>query len=235
MLNRSRWREDELVVPVENHAEAPLDRLAAAAALARELNQLSDDVVGYFVAAAREAGHPWSQIGGALGTSKQAAQQRFADPDLSRYTDRARLAVANAAQTARRLDHRWVAGEHLLLGLAEVTDSVAAKALMAFGGISAEQLRAAIAELRGAPAQVPPAGEAPITAAVATLLGRLAPAEATALGHNYVGTEHILLAILRWSEGTSATILQTLSVDVDGLRETVLQLMSNLDPADRPA
>jgi hypothetical protein len=217
---------------VEQRAgEDALDRLALAAALAREVNQLSDDLLSYFVDAARQSGHPWSQIGGALGTSKQAAQQRFASPDLSRYTEGARRAIESAGQAARRVGDRWVGTEHVLIGLAEVNDGVAAKALKSSGGITADVIEAKLAAL-GDPIEASTHEKVPLTAGVARLLGQAALTEATALGHNYVGTEHILLALLRQLEGRGATILTTLSVQIDGLRDGVLHLMSGDEPAD---
>jgi Clp amino terminal domain, pathogenicity island component len=207
-----------------------LDRLALAAALARQVEQLGDDLLRYFVDAARQAGLSWSQIGSALDTSKQAAQQRFVSPDLSRYTQGARRAVDNAGQAARAFGHRWVGSEHLLIGLAEVSDGIAAKALRTYGGITADAIEAKLA-LLDAPAQAPLPETVPLTAGVAKLLGDAAPAEATTLGHNYVGTEHILLALLRQQEARGTMILTMLSVETDALRERVLRLMTETAPA----
>ncbi len=231
LLNRFPWGPNELIGGVQNRAgEDPLERLALAAALARELHQLSDSVLGYFVDAARQGGRPWSEIGMALGVSKQAAQQRFVSPDLSRYTDRACRALDMATHAACRLGHRWVRDEHVLIGLAQVTDGVAAKALNSFG-VSVDLLHEKIAEFAGGATARLPETASP-TVGVAKLLGERAPAEATALGHNYIGTEHMLLAILRQPEGMGANILNVLSVEIDQVRARVLQLMSGIEPAD---
>ena len=228
LLHSSPCQVDDLIAAVTARAGgSELERLSVAAAVGEELNQLGDTLLGYFVDAARHAGHSWSQIGSALGVTKQAAQQRFVVPDLARFTDRARLVVEHAFQAAHRFGHCWVGGEHVLVGLTQVSDGVAAKVLAPLG-ISARTLKSKLDELVGG--GVDPAGSAPDTASLtpraSRLLGELAPAEAVALGHNYVGTEHLLLALMRQEDGLACKTLVELGVDLEQVRENVLEAMS---------
>jgi hypothetical protein len=227
LLQRSPGRLEDLIATVrERSGDDALERLAHAAALAGEVHQLSDDLLSYFVDDARQAGYPWSRIGTALGVSKQAAQQRFQSPDFSRYTDLAHRVLDSAAHAARRLRHSQVDSEHILIGLAETSDSVAAKALEGSASITSELLHEKFSG-PGTAVKRPWSQTAPLTPRASKLLSELAPAEAAALGHNYVGPEHILLALLRRTDGRVRTLLAALSVDTDQLRAKVLELLSN--------
>lgn len=214
---------DDLIRNVGKRAgEDALDRLALASILAAELAELGDSLLGHFVDAARADGHPWSGIGAALGVTRQAAQQRFVTPDLGRFTDGARRAVAEAEAAAERLGHQTVGGVHVLLGLARV-DGVAARVL-ASSGVAADVVESRVARLAPRrPGRA--AGALPLTARAARLLAQLAPAEATTLGHNYVGTEHFLLAVLRRPDDAEAALLASFSLDGDEVRARVIDAM----------
>jgi len=234
VVHRSPCRLDGLIATVEGQAgDDPMEQLVAASALAADVAQLGDSLVVHFVDAARRAGHPWSQIGAALGVTRQAAQQRFVAPDLSRFTDRARRAVDLAADAAGELGHRAVEPEHILLGLAAEGEGVAAKALEASGAAYRVLVSRASGIVTTGEARRPPetTDRLGFTPRTARLLADLAPAEATTLGHDYVGTEHVLLAVLRPPAGPAGALLAAFGVDPDHVRTNVLQLMSGYDAA----
>lgn len=234
VVHRSPCRLDGLIATVEVQVgDDPIERLAAASALAADVAQLGDSLLGHFVDAARRAGHPWSQIGVALGVTRQAAQQRFVAPDLSRFTGRARRALDLAANAADDLGHRAIEPEHVLLGLAAEGEGVAARALEVSGATYQVLVSRAAGIVTTGEARVraEDSDPLPFSPRTARLLGDLAPAEATTLGHNYVGTEHVLLAVLRPPAGLAGALLAALGVDPDRVRTNVLQLMSGYSAA----
>ncbi len=232
---------DDLIGLAERRTPSglPLDRLGIAVTLSRELSELSDGVVNHFVQEARRAGCSWAQIGDVLGVSRQAAQQRFVGRWLGRvigrakggsaprwlgFTDRARRVVELAQEEARRLDHHYVGTEHLLLGVLRQPKGVGAMALEALG-ISPALVRKSVEAKIGrggdaAPARLP----IPFTPRARKALD-MSVAEAKGLGHNYVGTEHIVLA-LAGIGGVAADILQELGAGKDRIREHVLRLLA---------
>src|SRR5688500_13706671 len=111
----------ELIATVDADAAStdPLARLATASAMAAELTETSDALVGHFVDQCRSAGHTWAEISDALGVTKQAAHKRYSvvPRDLGRFTTRARAVITHAVDAARGLGHGYVGTEHLLLGL----------------------------------------------------------------------------------------------------------------------
>jgi len=237
----------ELITAVREHAaEDPLARLEAASAASEELAAMGDALVTHFVEGAREAGASWTHIGGALGVSKQGAQQRFAyRPDvlrelarrararrvaelplLQRFTLRARRSILAAADEARRLGHEHMGTEHLLLGLLTEPDGLAVKTLDACGH-PAEAVRAAVEAEAGSdrrPSRV--IGRVEFTPGAQQTL-ELTMREAVRLGHNYVGTEHVLLALsAEEEEGRAVETLRSLGLTYDQLREKVLELLA---------
>lgn len=180
-----------LIDQVNSTTEDPVERLASAARRAAELTALGDQLIGHFVDTARVSGVPWAQIGQALGgVSKQAAQKRFS-PDFSRFTARARHVMTGAEAIAIEHRHSYMGSEHLLLALCGDAGSVASLALDAVGGPLAEIRDAATAAL--GPAS-PEQGKPRFTPkAKAALAGALS--QALDLGHNYIGTEHLLLGL----------------------------------------
>jgi ATP-dependent Clp protease ATP-binding subunit ClpC len=141
---------------------------------------------------------------------------------FERFTEGARQAVVAAQSEARRLGHRQVGSEHLLLGLLGVEHSVAAQALVSVG-VARDPARAAVAHDGGA-REIDPSQIA-FTSDAKRVLER-ALREAVRLGHNYVGTEHLLLGVLREDDGPGFRVLQEMEVDVDALRELTLELVA---------
>jgi ATP-dependent Clp protease ATP-binding subunit ClpC len=144
-------------------------------------------------------------------------------PLFERFTDRARRVVVLAQEEARMLNHNYIGTEHILLALSHEAEGVAAKALESLD-ISLEAARQQVAEIIGrGPAPLP--GHIPFTPRAKKVL-ELAFREAMQLGHDYIGTEHILLGLIREGEGVGAEVLQRLGADLYRVRQTVIQLLS---------
>ncbi len=142
---------------------------------------------------------------------------------FERFTDRARRVVVLAQEEARMLSHNYIGTEHILLGLIHEGDGIAAKALESLG-ISLEGVRAQVEEIIGQGQQAP-SGHIPFTPRAKKVL-ELSLREALQLGHNYIGTEHILLGLIREGEGVAAQVLQKLGADLNRVRQQVIQLLS---------
>jgi ATP-dependent Clp protease ATP-binding subunit ClpC len=142
---------------------------------------------------------------------------------FERFTDRARRVVVLAQEEARMLSHNYIGTEHILLGLIHEGEGVAAKALESLG-ISLEAVRAQVEEIIGQGQQAP-SGHIPFTPRAKKVL-ELSLREALQLGHNYIGTEHILLGLIREGEGVAAQVLVKLGADLNRVRQQVIQLLS---------
>ena len=142
---------------------------------------------------------------------------------FERFTDRARRVVVLAQEEARMLNHNYIGTEHILLGLIHEGEGVAAKALESMG-ISLEGVRAQVEEIIGQGQQAP-SGHIPFTPRAKKVL-ELSLREALQLGHNYIGTEHILLGLIREGEGVAAQVLVKLGADLNRVRQQVIQLLS---------
>jgi ATP-dependent Clp protease ATP-binding subunit ClpC len=142
---------------------------------------------------------------------------------FERFTDRARRVVVLAQEEARMLNHNYIGTEHILLGLIHEGEGVAAKALESLG-ISLDAVRAQVEEIIGQGQQAP-SGHIPFTPRAKKVL-ELSLREALQLGHNYIGTEHILLGLIREGEGVAAQVLVKLGADLNRVRSTVIQLLS---------
>jgi len=142
---------------------------------------------------------------------------------FERFTDRARRVVVLAQEEARLLNHNYIGTEHILLGLIHEGEGVAAKALESLG-ISLEAVRQQVEEIIGQ-GQSAPTGHIPFTPRAKKVL-ELSLREALQLGHNYIGTEHILLGLIREGEGVAAQVLQKLGADLNRVRQQVIQLLS---------
>jgi hypothetical protein len=204
----------------------PLAQLEAAVALAEELRGLSEELVGHFVARAREADCSWAGIGAAFGVSRQAAHERFAptarpDPWPKHFATDAQAAMTAAADEMQRLRHNYLGTEHVLLGLLSHRESIAAAALDRLG-LSEPAVREAIADMIGY-------GETPtrachgVTPRLKRSLER-ARREAKTTHHRYARTEHLLLAIAT-SDGVATQILDRHGVDEAALRDQIAQLL----------
>jgi len=144
-------------------------------------------------------------------------------PMFERFTDRARRVVVLAQEEARMLNHNYIGTEHILLGLIHEGEGVAAKGLESLG-ISLEGVRAQVEEIIGQGQQAP-SGHIPFTPRAKKVL-ELSLREALQLGHNYIGTEHILLGLIREGEGVAAQVLVKLGADLNRVRQQVIQLLS---------
>jgi GNAT superfamily N-acetyltransferase len=164
---------------------------------------------------------------------------------FKRFTDRARRVVVLAQEEARTLNHNYIGTEHILLGLLHESDGVGAKALESLG-ISLDAVRQQVEEIIGRGQHAPP-GHIPFTPRSKRVL-ELSLTEAVQLGHDYVGTEHILLGLIREGDGVAAQVLVKLGADLNRVRQQVTQLISGRpaqpgevmkvrprEDADRPA
>ncbi len=142
---------------------------------------------------------------------------------FERFTDRARRVLVLAQEEARLLNHSFIGTEHILLGLIHEGEGLAAKALEALG-ISLEAVREEVEKTIG-PAGSAPTGSPPFTPRAKKVL-ELSLREALQLGHNYIGTEHMLLGLVREGEGVAAQVLQSLGADLPRVRQQVIQLLS---------
>jgi ATP-dependent Clp protease ATP-binding subunit ClpA len=146
---------------------------------------------------------------------------------FERFTDRARNVVVLAQEEARMLDHNYIGTEHILLGLIHESQGLAARALESMG-IGLEPVRQAVEEIVGR-GKKSPSGHIPFTARAKKVL-ELSLREALQLSHNYIGTEHILLGLIREGEGVATRVLVDLGADLNSIRQRVIQLQ-----ADNPA
>ena len=142
---------------------------------------------------------------------------------FERFTDRARRAIVLAQEEARLLNHNYLGTEHLLLGLIHQGDGVAAKTLESLG-ISLADARTQVEETIGRGGQAP-SDHIPFTPRAKKVL-ELSLREAQQLGHNYIGTEHMLLGLVREADGVAALVLRNLGADLARVRQQVIQLLS---------
>lgn len=199
-------RLDDLINVIKMVHTDALDQLADAVLAAESLGEIADHLIGHFVDQARRSGASWTEIGKAMGVTKQAAQKRFVpraeattlDPDqgFARFTPRARNAVVAAQNTAHDASNAEITPDHLVLGMLD--DSAAlATALLQRQKIDTEALRAAV-KLPAPAAETPDL--IPFSGPARKVL-ELTFREALRLGHNYIGTEHLLLALLELEGG----------------------------------
>jgi hypothetical protein len=197
--------------------EDPLGRLETACVTASELDENADRLINHFVTEARVAGLSWTAIGARLGVTKQAVRKRFQPRDIpdepavqkaniyGAYTDPAKRAVALAQRAAQQHHHHYIGPEHLLLGLCEQRTGTAGKAVEA-AGVDLEALRTAVVQRL-----LPPSGEVPerlpFTEKGKKVL-ELAARNAKRLGHDRIGTEHLLLGLIAEQTGIAADVLE---------------------------
>src|SRR5712675_139425 len=144
---------------------------------------------------------------------------------MNNFTPRAQQVLALARKEADRFNHNYVGTEHLLLGLIKLGQGVAVNVLQKMG-LDLETVRMEVEKQVGSGPETKMVGNVPYTPRVKKVLA-LAGKEAKALNHSYVGTEHILLGLLREGEGVAARVLKTLEVDIERTRNEVLK---ELDP-----
>jgi Clp amino terminal domain, pathogenicity island component len=204
-------RLDDLIDAITKVHPDALDQLTDAVIAADHLGDIADHLIGHFVDQARRSGASWTEIGRSMGVTKQAARKRFvpkvpgeaaevdASDGFSRYTLRAKNVIMSAQNEARAAGNDQIGAPHLILGLLSEPGGVAAQAIHAQGVAPDTIRRTVAAALPPAAGEVPPL--IPFDAQAKKAL-ELTFREALRLGHNYVGTEHILLALLELEDGS---------------------------------
>ena len=221
---------DTLIRAIKSVHTDALEQLTDAVLAAEHLGEVADHLIGHFVDQARRSGASWTDIGTSMGVTKQAAQKRFVpkadtagiDPNegFARFTPRARTAVVSAQTTARDAQNIEIGPEHLILGLLGDTESLAI-AILAAQGVQPDQIRAAIT----LPAATGQALDLVPFSGPAKKVLELTFREALRLGHNYIGTEHILLALLESEDGDGP--LHGLGISKDATTATLIELLAS--------
>jgi len=213
-------RLDDLIDAIKKVHSDALEQLSDAVIASDHLGEVADHLIGHFVDQARRSGASWTDIGKAMGVTKQAAQKRFVakgpgepsglDPSqgFSRFTEQARNVVMAAQNEARAAGNDEITPEHLVLGLLNEPEAIAAGAIVA-QGVPLETVRQTVT------ARLPPKADhvpdlIPFDARARKAL-ELTFREALRIGHNYIGTEHILLALLEFEDGRG--VLASLGVE----------------------
>ncbi|ANH92689.1 MULTISPECIES: Clp protease N-terminal domain-containing protein [unclassified Streptomyces] len=237
---RSTVRLDDLISAIKNAHQEPLEQLQDAVIAGEHLGEVADHLIGHFVDQARRSGASWTDIGASMGVTRQAAQKRFVpkesadlDPSqgFSRYTARARKVVMAAHEAAKSAGNTEGLPAHLVLGLLSEPEALASKVIQEQGVTLEAVRRAASAALPPASADAPdlvPYGPAAKKALELTFR------EALRLGHNYIGTEHILLALLEQENGDGP--LSGLGLDKARAEQFVTRLLAEfLTDGEAPA
>jgi hypothetical protein len=230
-------RLDDLIEIIRTVHSDVLEQLTDAVLAADHLGEVADHLIGHFVDQARRSGASWTDIGKSMGVTKQAAQKRFVakpgegfdlDPSqgFSRFTIRARNVVVAAQEAAHAAHDDEIRPEHLVLGLLHEPEGIAAKTIVA-QGVALEAVRAAV------DAALPPErdGESPALIpfnANSRKALELTFREALRLGHNFVGTEHILLALLELEDG--AGVLTDSGVDKAASEARIRDTLAAITP-----
>src|SRR6516164_7785813 len=234
-MDQSPVRLDDLISYVKSQDGTALDHVSAAVRISEHLGELADHVIGHFVDQARKTGASWTEIGQSMGVTKQAAQKRFvpraaewpAPPDeagwqaamteayhaqpYSRFTPRAKHSISAAAEEARQRGHDHVLPEHIALGVLHEPEGLAARAIEALG-VSSDSARNALAGALPPTAVAEPVpGNMPFSPRAKKTV-ELAVREALKLGHNYIGTEHLLLGVLEYEEASGGGPLTGLGI-----------------------
>jgi len=232
----SQVRLDDLIDAIKHVHSDALEQLASAALAAEHLGEVADHLVGHFVDQARRSGASWRDIGASMGVTKQAVQKRFVpkasndvtfDPaqGFGRFTLRARNAVVAAQNEARAAGNDQIDPPHLILGLLADPVGLAARAIVELG-VGLDDVRNAIVP------GLPPAVDAvpdliPYSASARKAL-ELTFREALRLGHNYIGTEHMLLALLEQEDGEGP--LAALGIAKPGVEASVAAALAKFTP-----
>jgi hypothetical protein len=232
-------RLDDLIEAIRKVHDDVLEQLTSAMVAADHLGELADHLVGHFVDQARRSGASWTDIGRSMGVTKQAARKRFipkvpgeasdlaANQDFSRFTLRAKNALMAAHNEAHSAGHDQIRPAHLILGLLSEPDALAAKAIVARGASLKAVRQAVTAALPPAVDQVPDLVPYDPDARKAL---ELTFREALRLGHNYIGTEHILLALLELEDGRGdrAGVLAHLGIDKPSVEAEITAALDKL-------
>jgi Clp amino terminal domain, pathogenicity island component len=236
-------RLDELIGYVKSQEGTALDHVLTAVQVSEHLGELSDHLIGHFVDQARKGGASWTEIGRSMGVTKQAAQKRFVTKDadwqtllqeafrahpFARFTDRARRSVQAAQHEAREHRHDHIGTEHLALGLLAEPEGLAVRAAEALGVPRDAARQALLAALPPAAVDTPVTDDTiPFTTPAKKVL-ELALREALFHGHNYIGTEHLLLGVLDEEDGLGARTLTDLGVTRERTIEWLVPVFEGL-------
>jgi ATP-dependent Clp protease ATP-binding subunit ClpA len=230
-------RLDELINAIKQVHNDVLDQLSDAVLAAEHLGEVADHLIGHFVDQARRSGASWTDIGKSMGVTKQAAQKRFvlrAETPLDtsngfeRFTPRARNMVVAAQNAAHAAQNGEITPDHLLLGMLSDREALATKLLTA-QQVDPESVRAAItlpSAIDNPPELIPFSG--PARKAL-----ELTFREALRLGHNYIGTEHLLLALLELEDGSGP--LQQAGIDKDRVETDLTAVLESLTAGKKEA
>jgi Clp amino terminal domain, pathogenicity island component len=257
-MDQAPVRLDDLISYVKSQDGTALDHVSAAMRISEHLGELADHVIGHFVDQARKAGASWTEIGQSMGVTKQAAQKRFVPraaewpvpPDeagwqealaeafrahpFSRLTPRAKNSISTAAEEARQHRHDHVLPEHIALGLLHEPEGLAAKAIEALG-VPMDSARNALAgALPPATVGEPVTGQIPFSPRAKKMM-HIAVREALKLGHNYVGTEHLLLSVLEFEEASGDGPLTLLGITRERTQQWLGAELRRLAEAKRQA
>ncbi|MFF8374886.1 Clp protease N-terminal domain-containing protein [Streptomyces sp. NPDC015661] len=227
-------RLDELIEAIKKVHPDALEQLSGAVIAADHLGDVADHLIGHFVDQARRSGASWTDIGRSMGVTRQAAQKRFVpkEPDaatmdpnsgFSRFTPRARNVVVASQEEARAASHAQIQTGHLVLGLLADPDSLAMRWLTGHD-VTEKAVRDAVTPT------LPPRTEdipalIPFDADAKKVL-ELTFREALRLGHNYVGTEHILLALLEHEDGQG--VLSGLGLDKATAEREIAEIIASV-------
>ncbi|MFG2289502.1 Clp protease N-terminal domain-containing protein [Streptomyces sp. NPDC048595] len=225
-------RLDDLIEAIKKVHTDALDQLTDAVIAADHLGDVADHLIGHFVDQARRSGASWTDIGKSMGVTRQAAQKRFVpkapgdtelDPNqgFGRYTPRARSVVVGAQNAAHAAGNNEIGTAHLVLGLLTESEALAANVIRA-QGVDLDTVRQAATAALPAAAESMPA-LIPFDADAKKAL-ELTFREALRLGHNYIGTEHILLALLEHENGTG--VLADAGIDKAATEARVVAMLA---------
>lgn len=208
-------------------SDEPLAQLATASATVTELSETADAALGFFVDRARGAGHSWVEISAVLGVSKQAVHKRFAatgpKPSMDRFTLRTQKVLGAASGIALDHHHAYIGTEHLLLALFTEPESIAAVVLVSHD-ITAEKVTAAV-EAVVPDGEERPEAEPGFTPRASHVV-KGAVEVAVDMGHNYVGTEHLLLSLYRFPGGVAVKVLIELGLTEEGATNDVVAALA---------
>jgi hypothetical protein len=203
-----------------------LAKISEAQLRSHTLSALGDQLVGYYVAQAKQEGSSWSEIGDAIGVSKQAAQQRHSPQTFERFTNRARHAIVLSQESARSHKHDFIGTEHVLLALLAENGGLAHELLVRKAG-SEEAIQRAVEDQMRPPGKKAPRGHIAFTPKSKEVLEHTIRA-AHELNHDFVGTEHILLGLLSVPSSAAAIALNKLGIDLNGMKPLVIEEVTRL-------
>jgi hypothetical protein len=235
-------RLDELIDYVTSHEGTALDHVSAAVRTSEHLGELADHLIGHFVDQARRSGASWTEIGRSMGVTKQAAQKRFVPKGPvqfegfptgpggkfgERFTDRAKRAEIAARQLAIKHRNEQVEPEHVVLAMLHEPEGMAARTIVALG-VSVEAAREALGVALPPAAVGEQAREHVSFGPRSKNVAKLALREALSLGHNYIGTEHLLLGVVKEEATQGGGALTGLGLTEQRVREWLIPELAKL-------